>query len=196
MADPPAGPAIAARIVPVVFGVEPQVAHRKEVAIEVAQAQLGVDAGEVVGALLWAAGVVAEARIEEGLGILARRKARVVAVEHDRAGHAELQERRWREGEPHPRELRVRMVAIVLELSEEDQRLHRADPLPDPGQLERLGGAEPDLVERLGVVREQQRIAIAGTPGEAVAADQQLDVPERELQIAGGEPRLGEVLVA
>ena len=196
MADPAAGPAIAARVVPVVFGVEPQVAHRKEVTVEIAQAQLGIDAGEVVGALFGVGADISEARIEDREWILARRQARVVAVEHDRAGHAELQERRRREREPHPGELRVRMVAVVLELGQEDQRFHRAEPLPDPGQLERLGGAQSDLVERLRVVREQQRIAIAGTPGEAVAADQQLHVPERELQIAGGEPRLGEVLVA
>src|SRR5207249_3718403 len=109
-------------------------------------------------------------------------------VEHDRPGHAQLQERRRREGEPHPRELRVRMVARILELCEEDQRLHRSYPLANPGQQERFGSAQSDLVERLRVVREQKRVVIAGTPREAVAADEELDVPEGELQVTGSEP--------
>ena len=81
------------------------------------------------------------------------------------------------------------MIPALFELGEEDHRLHGPDPLPDPGQQERLGGAKPDLVERRGVVREQEIVAVSRAPREAVAAHQQLDVPEGELRVAGDEPR-------
>src|SRR5207244_3708205 len=80
------------------------------------------------------------------------------------------------------------VIATLLELGKEDHRLHRPKPLADPGQHERLGGAQSDLLERRRVVAENKRIMISGAPREAVAAVEQLHVEECELHVAGVEP--------
>jgi len=98
--------------------------------------------------------VIAEAWVDDHGGILAQGQVRASAVEHDRPADAELQERGRRHRHAHPGELGVPMIAALFELSEKDQRLHRPHPLADPRQQERLGGAEPDLVEGLRVVGE------------------------------------------
>src|SRR5712664_2267322 len=69
-----AADALAAGVVPVELAVESQIAARQEVAIDVAEAQLRVDAGQVVSPLLRMGRVIPEARVEDRGGILAERQ--------------------------------------------------------------------------------------------------------------------------
>src|SRR5438128_1003074 len=79
------------------------------------------------------------------------------------------------------------MVSPLFKLSQKDQHLRRPNPLADPGQEERLCGADADLIERRRIVGEQQRVVVAGPPRQAVAPDEELDVVEGELRVARRE---------
>src|SRR5256886_12945707 len=87
------------------------------------------------------------------------------------------------------------MVSPLFKLSQKDQHFRRPHPLADPGQEERLCGADADLIERRRIVGEQQRVVVAGPPGQAIATDEQLDVVEGELRIARREPGGAVILV-
>src|SRR5436309_1926142 len=87
------------------------------------------------------------------------------------------------------------MVPPLLELSQKDQHLRRSHPSADPGQQEWLCGADSDLIEGRRIVGEQQRVVVAGPPGQAIATNEQLDVVEGELRIARREPGGAVVLV-
>src|SRR5947207_7979048 len=79
------------------------------------------------------------------------------------------------------------MVPPLFKLSQKDQHLRRPHPLADPGQEERLCGADSDLIEGRRIVGEQQRVVVTGAPRQAVATDKQLHVVEGELRIARRE---------
>src|SRR2546422_10345950 len=87
------------------------------------------------------------------------------------------------------------MVPPLFKLSQKDQHLRRPHPLADPGQEERLCGADSDLIEGRRIVGEQERVVVAGPPRQAVATDEQLDVVEGELRIARRESGGAVVLV-
>src|SRR5437762_6929779 len=192
-----AGAAFATAIVPVELPIEPKVAAWQEIAIDVAESKIGVEPEEGVGSLFRTGGIVSEGRIEreDRAWVLAQGQIRAPSVEQNGAAGAELQERERRERQPHAGEFRKRMIPALLELSQEDQRLHRPHPLADPGQQERLGGAEADLVERRRVAGEHQAVAVAGTPRQTIATDEELDVPEGELHIARRQTSRAIILV-
>src|SRR5439155_16208681 len=87
------------------------------------------------------------------------------------------------------------MVPPLFKLSQKDQHLRRSYPLADPGQEERLCGADSDLIEGRRIVGEQQRVVVTGAPRQAVAPDEELDVVEGELRVARRESGGAVVLV-
>src|SRR5205823_10278680 len=197
VANAAARAAFATGIVPVELPVKPEIAAWQEVAIDVAKAEVGVEPEEGVGSLFRTGGIVAEGRVEreDGAWVLAQRQIGAPSVEQNGAAGAQLQERERRERQPHAGELRERMIPTLLELSQKDQCLHRPHPLADPGQQERLGGAQADLVQRRRVVGEHQAVAVAGTPRQTIATGEELDFPEGELHVARREASRAIVLV-
>src|SRR6266480_637892 len=174
---------LATRVVPIELPVEPEIAARQEVAVDVREADIRIEPREVISTLLGVRADIAETRVKHRARIFAQGQARAQAVEQSQAARPELKKRGRRERHPHPRQLRVRMVAPLLELSQEHQHLRWSHPLADPGQQERLRGADADLVERRRIVGEQQRVVIAGPPRQALATKEQLDVIEGELHV-------------
>src|SRR5436309_569937 len=160
---------------------------RPEVTVDVAEADIGVEPREVIGALFRARANISESWAKDRGWILAQRQIRAQSVEQNRAGGTEFQERSWRESQTHPGQLREGMVPSFFKLSQEDQHLRRSHPLADPGQQEWLGRADSDLIEGRRIVGEQQRVVVTGAPRQAVATDEQLDIVKRQLRIARRE---------
>src|SRR2546427_4195732 len=72
MANATVGPALPARIVPIEFPVEPEIAARREIPIDVAEADIGIEPREVIGTLFRARAHIAESRDEDRAWILAQ----------------------------------------------------------------------------------------------------------------------------
>mgnify|MGYP003694629003 CR=1 FL=1 len=93
----------------------------------------------------------------------------------------ELHERGRRDREAHPRQLRVRVIATLLELGEKKPAASSAPPTRRSRAAEGLGAAELDLSRTAGGCwRTGGCCGKARAPGDAVAADEELHVEERE----------------
>src|SRR5439155_1529535 len=98
--DAAARPALPTGVVPIELPVEPEIAAREEVAIDVAETDIRVEPRETVGSLLGVRADVAESRVEDRLRVLLEWQVGAQAIEHHRTARTELEERGRREGQP------------------------------------------------------------------------------------------------
>src|SRR3989475_776221 len=96
--DAAARPALPTGVVPIELPVEPEIAAREEVAIDVAETDIRVEPRETVGSLLGVRADVAESRVEDRLRVLLAWQVGAQAIEQHRTARTELEGRGRREG--------------------------------------------------------------------------------------------------